>query len=130
MARILLITHDHLLAQAYGARLKRKGHHVEWEATGHDALAKARREIPELILLDATLPGLHGLDVIKFLRDAPSLVMVPVILLIERTLSQETLQQCLLWGANSYLEKDTCSLEDLTQHVTQTLQPHPVAPSA
>ncbi len=129
MAKLLLVTADGLLAKAYSTRLGRMGHQVDWQSTGHDALARARREIPELILLDATLPGLHGLDVLKFLRDVPPLVKVPVILLIERTLSREIVQQCRMWGAGSCVEKDTCSLEELTRHVAQALQPVPVAPS-
>ena len=130
MAKVLLVTSDNLLANAYGTRLRREGHQVDWQPTGHDALTKARHDIPNLILLDARLPGLHGLDVLKFLRDVPPLVKIPVIMLIERTLARDVVQQCLLWGASSCFEKDACSLDDLTQHVTCALQPRPVTQSS
>ena len=119
--KLLFITHDAILARAYKARLAREGFLVEHQSTGHDGLAKARQWMPELILLDLTLPGMHGLDVLKFIRDVPPLVQVPVVLLIERTLARDTLNQCLLWGAGSYLQKDLCSLDDVVDHL-QTLR--------
>ena len=130
MAKILLITHDGLLAKAYRARLARAGFEVEWSATGHEGLAKARRWMPDLILLDVTLPGMHGLDVLKWLRDVPWLVTVHVVLLIERTLAREVLDQCLLWGAGSSFQKDTGSLDELLAHLQQIPQVAPPASDA
>ncbi len=129
MAKVLLITHDGLLAKAYRARLTRAGFEVEWGRTGYEGLAKARRWMPDLILLDVTLPGMHGLDVLKWLRDVPWLVTVHVVLLIERTLARDVLDQCLLWGAGSSFQKDTGSLDDLVAHL-QTIQAAASAPAA
>lgn len=129
MAKLLLITSDSLLAKAYRARLTREGFDVEWQASGHEGLLKARRWVPELIAVDIALPGLHGLDVVKFLRDVPTLVQVPVVALIEHTLARETLEQCLLWGATSYLEKDRCSLDDVSDHLLAALLPRQAASS-
>ena len=122
MAKLLLITPDELLAKAYGARLLREGFEVEHDATGHQGLARSRRWIPDLILLDLILPGMHGLDVLKWFRDVPWLVQVHVVLLIEGTLEHDVLNECLLWGAESYLLKDACSLHEMVAHVHRTLQ--------
>jgi len=131
MAKALLITHDHLLAGAYRARLARAGFEVECSRTGHEGLAKARRWTPDLILLDVTLPGMHGLDVLKWLRDVPWLVTIHVVLLIERTLAREILDQCLLWGAGSAFQKDTGSLDELIAHLQKIPLAAPVSdPSA
>ena len=70
-----------------------------------------------MIILDLTLPGMHGLDVLKMLRDVPWLATVHVVLLIERTLEREILNECLLWGADSYLEKDLCSIDQVATHL-------------
>ncbi len=120
-AKVFLITHDSLLAKAYGARLRRTGFEVEHRSTGHEALARARQWTPDLILLDLALPGLHGLDVLKLLRDVPWLVKVPVVLLVDRTLNDDTRQECLLWGANRVLEKDSCSVEEITEQLKNLL---------
>ena len=123
MAKLLLITHDDLLADAYRACLSAAGFDTEHARTGHEGLAKARRGTPDLILLDLTLPGMHGLDVLKWLRDVPWLITVHVVLLIEHTLAREVLNECLLWGAGSYLHKDTCSLDDLIAHLQKIPPP-------
>jgi len=122
MARVLLISHDDVLARALSIRLGRCGFEVERRRTGREGLAAARQWTPELILLDVTLPGMHGLDVLKWLRDMPRLVTVPVVLLIERTLAEDTLRDCLLWGAGSYLYKDSCSLQELASHLREALR--------
>jgi len=111
--KLLLITADPVLATAYRARFIREGFEVEHHVSGHEALARARRWIPDLILLDVTLPGMSGLEVLKWLRDVPWLVQVPTLLLIEHTLAPDVLQECLFWGAAGYLEKDHTSLHEL-----------------
>ena len=117
MAKLLLITHDALLTKAYQARLAREGFELDHRASAHDGLIRARQWTPDVIILDLTLPGMHGLDVLKMLRDVPWLATVHVVLLIERALEREILNECLLWGADSYLEKDICSIDHIAAHL-------------
>lgn len=127
--RLLLITHDDVLARAYQARLARCGHEVARASTGYQGLGLARHgAAPDLIVLDVAMPGLHGLDVLKMLRDVPKLVRVPVIALIEHTLSQETVDQCLLWGADGVLPKDQCTVDEIVDRVRSVLQARDAAP--
>jgi len=131
MAKLLLMIHDPVLTRAYTARFAKAGFEIEHRATAHDGLARARQWRPELIVLDLALPGIHGLDVLKMLRDVPWLIQVHVVLLIERTLLQETLDECLLWGADSYLYKDATSVDDVVTHlqsVRSSLHPDPPQP--
>ena len=125
MPAVLLITHDELLATAYRARLTKAGFEVEHCRTGNEGLAAGRRRVPDVILLDLVLPGLHGLDFLKWVTDLPVLVKVPVILLVERTVAPETLRECRVWGASSHLEKDRASLADVVACIRATLQPSP-----
>ena len=122
MAKLLLITHDEVLAKAYRAHLTNAGFDLEHATSGHAGLLKARQWIPDVIVLDLWLPGMHGLDVLKWLRDVPWLLTVHVVLLIERTLEREILQECLLWGADSYLEKDACSIDQVATHLQAVVQ--------
>ena len=119
--RVFVITHDQLLASAYRARLMREQFAVECRSTAHAGLARARQWKPQIILLDVTLPGLHGLDVLKSLRDVPWLSQTHVVLLIERTLSRSILEECLLWGAGSFLHKDVCTLGEVVAHLRAIL---------
>ncbi len=121
MAKLLLITHDDVLARAYRIHLGRSGFEVEQATTGHEGLLKARQWIPDVIVLDLLLPGMHGLDVLKWLRDVPWLVMVHVVLLIERTVTRGVLEECLLWGAGSYVYKDGVTPQELLEHLYRVL---------
>lgn len=121
-AKVLLVMQDEILAKAYRIVLSREGFEVEHARTGQDGLAKARRWVPEIMLLDLVLPGAHGLDVLKLLRDVPWLLPVHVVLLLEHTWAPEVLNECLIWGAGSYLRKDRCSLPELVAHLKTVLQ--------
>jgi len=129
MPKLLVITPDDVLAMAYRARLARVGFEVERRATGREGLFKARHWCPDVIVLDLTLPGMRGLDVLKSLRDVPWLVRVPAVLLVERAMERDLLEQCLLWGAHSVLHKDTCSVQEFVAHL-QTVVPSSPTPSS
>jgi len=119
--RLLIITHDGILASAYRAHLMREQFVVECRATAREGLIKARQWSPYIILLDVTLPGLNGLDVLKSMRDVPWLSQTHVVLLVERTLSHRVIDDCRLWGASSFLYKDACSMDEVVAHLQTIL---------
>lgn len=59
---------------------------------------------PKLILLDLNLPGYSGIDILKFIRDIPSLKTVPVIL-FSTSDNPDDAKASLEFGANAYLTK-------------------------
>ena len=59
---ILTVDDDALLRRSLAFNLEKAGYRVSTAATAEDALALARRDPPELILLDFGLPGMDGLD--------------------------------------------------------------------
>jgi len=120
--RLLVITHDDLLASAYRARLIREQFAVECRSTAHEGLIKARQWSPQIILLDVTLPGMNGLDVLKSMRDVPWLSQTHVVLLIERALAKSVIDDCCLWGAGSIFYKDTGSVSELTVRLQTILE--------
>ena len=73
-ARILVVEDDTLLRRSLKYRLEREGYAVTTADSGEDALTSARRNRPDLVLLDIGLPGRDGLDVARTLQremDAP-----------------------------------------------------------
>jgi len=66
--RILVVEDDPAVAQSLKAGLERDGYAVAWKANGSEAIACARDQQPDLILLDIRLPDLSGFDVCRELR--------------------------------------------------------------
>jgi len=76
---------------------------------GKEALKKLQafadtKTKPKLILLDLNLPGLSGLDLLKFIRDIPYLKSVPVIL-FSTSDHPDDVKASIEFGANAYLTK-------------------------
>ena len=86
------------------ARLAANGYHVLTAADGEEALAVARAEQPDLILLDVMMPKVNGLDVCRRLKADASLPFVPVILVTARGDTQDIVAG-LEAGADEYLTK-------------------------
>jgi DNA-binding response OmpR family regulator len=66
--RILIVEDDPAVARSLKAGLERDGYAVAWKASGSDAVAYARGQQPDLILLDIRLPDTSGFDVCRELR--------------------------------------------------------------
>ena len=123
MTKILLIMTDELLARAYKAHLARRGWDVQHSLGARDGLAIARQWKPDAIVIDLLLPGMHGIEVLKWLRDVPWLATVRVVLLVERTVLSDTLREGQLWGVDRHLFKDTCSPSDVADCLTHLAPP-------
>lgn len=82
MAKKILIAEDERdIAQMLALRLEEHGYDTIIVYNGLDALAKARSEKPDLILLDFTLPKLQGNAICRELKSDPQYAHIPIILL-------------------------------------------------
>lgn len=78
--------------------------------TGEAAVAMLERSIsenaplPSLIVLDLRLPGLTGLEVVRWVRAQPTMVSIPVVVFTTST-HPEDVRACSRAGANSYVVK-------------------------
>lgn len=89
-------------------------------ANGRQALETVREARPDLVLLDAMMPGMHGFEVCRAIKKEPELRQVPVILCsaIYRGSAGEDAQ--IAFGADAFLEKPF-RLEELTRVVKVAL---------
>jgi len=79
--RILVVDDVELLRTQLRMALTRAGFDVDEAADGASALAAARAQRPDLILLDVMMPGMDGFDVQKHVRADETLRDVPIIFL-------------------------------------------------
>ncbi|MGE3956283.1 MAG: sigma-54-dependent transcriptional regulator [Vicinamibacterales bacterium] len=67
-SRILVIDDEAAIRDSLRMTLEYEGYEVLLAATGHEGLALAEREAPDLVLLDVKMPGMDGIEVLERLR--------------------------------------------------------------
>ncbi|MCW5877111.1 MAG: response regulator transcription factor [Anaerolineales bacterium] len=115
--KVLVVEDDPAIQDALSYNLTREGYEVLTAADGAQALAVAREQRPDLVVLDLMLPELDGFDVTRTLRKESS---VPILMLtarddeIDRVLGLEL-------GADDYLTKPF-SMRELLARVKAMLR--------
>jgi CheY-like chemotaxis protein len=89
MAKILLIEDNEMNRDMLSRRLERKGHTVLLAVDGAEGLQKARAEIPELILMDMSLPVLDGWEATRQLKAGEATRRIPVIALTAHAMATD-----------------------------------------
>src|SRR4051812_8148996 len=79
--RILVVDDDPGIGALLVAGLTAEGFHVSLSADGCEGLARARCDLPDLILLDVDLPRLTGDEVCRRLKNDPHTQLIPIILI-------------------------------------------------
>jgi two-component system, OmpR family, response regulator TctD len=100
--RALLIEDTVDLGAAIAARLRSRGHAVEWLTDGGRASQRIQEDPFDLIILDLMLPGVSGSDVLKQLRS--SRINTPVLVITARADIGDKID-ILDIGADDYLVK-------------------------
>ena len=101
MKHILVVDDERRIAEIARDYLERAGYRVTMAGNGADALAFARAQQPDLIVLDLGLPHMDGLDVTRTLRKQSR---VPIIMLTARVEESDKLTGLEL-GADDYVTK-------------------------
>jgi DNA-binding response OmpR family regulator len=99
---ILVVDDDTLLRRSLSLQLEQNGFRASTAETAEDALILARRDPPDLILLDVGLPGMDGLEALRrFQKEKES---IPVIFVTARRRELDTILGLEL-GADDYITK-------------------------
>jgi DNA-binding response OmpR family regulator len=102
--KILIIDDDQHLQLGLSARLKARGYRVTCAGDAISAITVARKELPDLIILDLGLPAGDGFLVLERMRDLADLVAIPVIVLSARD-PAENKKRALDAGAVAFFQK-------------------------
>jgi twitching motility two-component system response regulator PilH len=119
MARILIV--DDSPSQLMGIRriVEKLGHEALTAEDGAAGVEVAKRELPDLILMDVVMPNLNGFQATRSISREPTTKHIPVILVT--TKDQETDR---MWGmrqgAKAYLTKPF-SEDELAEAITRHL---------
>ena len=104
MRRILIVEDERDMADLIGMNLQRAGYEVVQAGDGVTGNEAAKRERPDLIVLDLMLPRRDGFAVFRELRRDPRTATIPVIMLTARAQTEDRIQG-LTAGADDYLTK-------------------------
>lgn len=119
MAKILVAEDEKQIADMIAFKLTNSGHQVIRAQNGEEAMRLVKRDIPDLIMLDAMMPGVGGFEVLRLLKADPALRSVPVIMVTAKGHERDVLNG-LRGGAVDYVVKPF-SLKELTARVELAL---------
>jgi CheY-like chemotaxis protein len=102
--KILIVDDDQDTRQLLKIRLESNGYETAFAADAVTAIAAAREEKPDLILLDFGLPGGDGVVVMERLKAFPALAHIPVVVVSAREPSA-TEPRAAAAGAAAYVQK-------------------------
>src|SRR3954452_3945073 len=101
---LLIVDDDEPGREGLARRLRRQGYEACCAPGGPEALEALGGRRFDLVLLDVMMPGMNGLEVLKFLRRIDSLIDLPIIMVTARGDSGDVVEALEL-GANDYLTK-------------------------
>jgi DNA-binding response OmpR family regulator len=102
--KILLVEDDTFLLEMYSTKFNLEGFDVATAADGEEGLKLAKKEKPDIILLDVLMPKIDGFTVLKKLKKDSQTKAIPVVLLTN--LGQKNdIDKGLKDGAEGYLIK-------------------------
>jgi PAS domain S-box-containing protein len=115
---ILLAEDDESTLMVVQDYLDNKGYRISVARNGHEALAQARALRPDLIVMDAQMPGLDGLEATRRIRSDMTLAQTPIIALTALAMPGDR-ERCLEAGASDYVSKPM-----RLAHLAQTIEAH------
>ena len=95
---------DPMLVKLVEYKLTHDGFEVITAADGEQALAAAKSALPDLVILDAMMPGLDGFEVLRRLKEDPSTREIVVVMLTARRLEHDIVGGLKI-GAADYIVK-------------------------
>jgi two-component system alkaline phosphatase synthesis response regulator PhoP len=95
-------------------RLEHEGYEVLTAYDGKSGIEKARKELPDLILLDVMMPDINGFEVCKTLVNDEQTSNIPIILVTAKTDAEDT-KEGLDAGAFDYIKKPFNKIELLAR---------------
>lgn len=105
MKKVLVVDDDPAIHRLVSAIIQVIGDvEVESSFDGADALERARRNPPDLIVSDVNMPGMDGMELTRAVRETAGLETTPILLLTARAESQDKYEG-FLQGADDYLVK-------------------------
>jgi CheY-like chemotaxis protein len=120
---VLIVEDDRQMAQSLAAQIGVMGHTVVIAYGPRVAIRQLTEVIPDVIFMDINMPGVDGLEVLRFLRRDPATMKVPVIIVSAED-QDAAIQAALEAGANYYIVKPPM-MEDIEKALNTAVRLDP-----
>jgi DNA-binding response OmpR family regulator len=120
MARIIYVEDDDVAGELVRDVLTEAGHLVGVVGHGTLAFETIAFKKPDLVILDRSLPGMQGIDILKQLRQMPATYLTPILMMTGKR-GEALSDEAIAAGADDYLLKPF-EPENLVQRVARALE--------
>lgn len=121
MATILLIEDDHLNRDVIALYLRSSGYEVATACDGGEGLASALATLPDLVVLDMSLPVIDGWELVRRLRATTATSRIPVVAVTAYAMDGDR-ELCLAAGCDEYCSKPV-NFQELIAKIERLLRP-------
>jgi len=90
-ATVLVVDDDDDNVQIVSAILLERGYEVRIARDGRSALESVLQQRPDVILLDVMMPGVHGMQVLRYLKLDPKSASIPVVMVTAKAADRDLL---------------------------------------
>jgi DNA-binding response OmpR family regulator len=110
--KILIVEDDRDVREGMHVRLKANHYDTAFAADALSVVNEARKQMPDLIILDLGLPGGDGFVVMERLKRIPAVASIPIIVVSARDVRGNQ-ERALREGAKAFLQKPVDNVEFL-----------------
>src|SRR5574339_88451 len=103
-SKVLIVDDEYAGRETLQSVLEGEGYELEMEENGLQAIEKAKKLLPDVILLDVMMPGMTGFEVCQRIRSDPQIAEIPIIILTALD-DRESLLNALKAGADDFISK-------------------------
>ena len=101
MATVLIVEDNEMNRDMLSRRLERRGFTIRIAVDGAEGVAMATADIPDLVLMDMSLPIMDGWEATRTLKANPATAGIPVIGLTAHAMAGDR-EKCLAAGCDDY----------------------------
>lgn len=119
--KILLVDDDPLIIRMYQTKLSKDGYNISLAFNGEEAIIKAKKDKPDLILLDLMMPKMNGIETLEQLKKDSDTKDIPVVILTNLEDKKDDVEKAKKMGALNYWVKAETDLKTLSSKVKEIL---------
>ena len=101
MPKILIVEDNEMNRDMLSRRLERRGFTIVMAVDGGEGVSMAKSELPDLILMDMSLPVMNGWEATRLIRATPATANIPVIALTAHSMPGDR-EKAMEAGCNDY----------------------------